>query len=116
MAEPRHGYRRKLSRERGAELSFGGDLTHDEKRAKPVPFSVQSAGHLRLDRLGGVRGHLGGQRAHFFSLRLQRTELLLPIGGVQFHRLGEVLRRGEVPRQIETGIDVALSDVDDLTV
>ena len=43
-------------------------------------------------------------------------ELLAPIGSLQFHSLGEVLRASQTLREIEAGIDIALSNVDDLPV
>src|SRR5262245_47175347 len=78
--------------------------------------SIQAARHLCLDWLRRVGGHLGGQRAHLFGLRLQGADLVAPIGRLQLHGFGKVLCRRQALRKIEAGIDVALSNVDDLAV
>jgi hypothetical protein len=46
----------------------------------------------------------------------QFTELLAPIGCLQLHNLSNVLRPGQARRKTETGIDIAPSNLDSLTV
>src|SRR6476619_7096956 len=75
-----------------------------------------AARYLRLDRRCHISSHLSGQRAHFSGLGRQFTELLAPIGCLQFHNLGKVLRPGQAHRKTETGIDIVPSNVDRLTV
>jgi hypothetical protein len=60
--------------------------------------------HVCLDRLGRSGRHLGRKRADFLCLGCQRTELLLPIGSLELHDLGEVLCPSRVFCQIKAAI------------
>src|SRR6476469_7537763 len=89
------------------------------KRRPPSLINITLIGAARdlgFYRLGDVLGHLGREAPHLLRLSAQRAELLLPIGGMQLHRLGEVLGTGQASREIEPGIDVALGDVDDFAI
>ena len=71
---------------------------------------------MHLHGRGRIGCHLSRQRAELLGLSRQGSQLLAPIGCLQFYRLGKVLRSGQALCKIEAGIDVALSDVDDLAV
>src|SRR6478752_2639496 len=67
---------------------------------------IEGAGHLRLDRLGGIGGDLGGQRPDLARLTRKHVKLVADEGRLQLQDLGEV----------EAGIEIALGNIDELAV
>ena len=65
---------------------------------------IHAARHMRLRRLNRIGGHFGRQRADFLGLGRKCIDLLLPIGCLQLHDLGEVLGPGQALGQVETRI------------
>src|SRR5690606_14754859 len=77
---------------------------------------LEGTRHLILDRLRGVGGDLGGQRADFARLARKHIELAADEGRLKLDDLGEVLGAGQALGEIEAGVQIALRDVDELAV
>jgi hypothetical protein len=77
------------SSKRPCEVRIG--LAQRCDSARPL---VHATRHMYLHRRGRIRCHLNRQRAELLSLSRQGTQLLAPIGGLQFEPLGKILRPG----------------------
>src|SRR5262245_40417741 len=77
---------------------------------------VERAGHLALDRLGGVGRDLGRERPDLVRLACEHVELLADESRLELDDLGKVLGAGEALGEVEGGIQIALGKVDELAV
>src|SRR5262245_9890566 len=77
---------------------------------------VERAGHLGLDRLGGVGGDLGRKRPDLVRLAREHVELPADEGRLKLDDLGKVLGARKALGQVKDGVQIALAKVDELAV
>ncbi len=75
-----------------------GQTSHSTRFAD----GVHGPRHLRLDRLGGVGGDLGGECADLARLIGEDIELMAHVGGLQLDDLGEILGARQALGEVET--------------
>src|SRR6476469_10294155 len=73
-----------------------------------LPNGVHRASDLRLDRLSGVGGDLGGQRPDLARLIGEHVELMAEEGRLQLANLGEVLGTGETLGEDGASVELEL--------
>src|SRR5665811_1999002 len=100
-----------------SDAPWRGRLHHGARVAlRRLTNGLKGTRYLPLDRLAGVGSDLGRERPNLAGLAREHIELAADEAGLKLDDLCEVLGARQALGEVETGIEIALGDVDELAV